>query len=94
MSVYRITEFETSDMNKLVEYCESLREAVAAAGAESIDVVSVGEGKGLVVAKYASQALMEAGADVNKHAFAKMIEAGLVDGASIGRQSGDTVFSF
>ncbi len=94
MSVYRITEFTTSDMGKLVDFCETLREAVAAAGAESIDVVSVGEGKGIVVAKYATQALMEAATDINKQAFGKMIEAGFLDAASINRRSGDAVFSF
>ena len=94
MSVYRVTGFTTSDMGKLVEFCETLREEVAAAGAESIDVVSMGEGKGLVVAKYATQALMEAATDINTKAFGKMIEAGLLDQAGISRQSGEVVFAF
>lgn len=94
MSVYRITRFTTSDMGKVVGMCETLREAVAAAGAESIDVVSVGGGEGFVVAKYATQAAMEAGTEVNKQAFGTMIEAGVLDAASISRQSGEVVFSF
>ena len=94
MSVYRITEFKTSDMDKVVNFCETLREDFAAAGAESIDVVSVGDGKGYVVAKFATQALMEAATDISKQAFGKMIVTGLVNAGSIGGQSGEVVFSF
>ena len=94
MSVYRITEFTSSDMGKMVEFAETLRDAVAAAGAESIDIASVGNGKGLVVAKYATQALMDAATDINKQAFGKMIAAGFVNGDSVSGQSGEVVFSF
>jgi len=94
MSVYRITEFRTSDMGKVVDFCETLREAVAAASAGAIDVVSVGDGKGFVVAKYTTQALMEAATDINKQAFGKMIVAGVVNTGSISGQSGEVVFSF
>ena len=94
MSVYRITEFKTSDMSKVVDFWATLREGIEAQGAESIDVVSVGDGKGFVVAKYTSQALMEAATDINKQAFGKMIVAGLVNAGSIGGQSGEVVFSF
>ena len=51
MSVYRLTEFSSPDMSKLLEFSETLRETVAAAGAESIDVISAGGDKGVVVAK-------------------------------------------
>jgi hypothetical protein len=81
-------------MGKTVEFAETLRDAVAAAGAESIDIVSVGDGKGLVVAKYATQALMEAATDINKQSFGKMIAAGIVNGDSVSSQSGEVVFSF
>jgi hypothetical protein len=94
MTVYRITEFTSSDMGRAVEFAETLRDDVAAAGAESIDIVSVGDDKGLVVAKYATQALMEAATDINKQAFGKMIEAGVVNADSINMQSGDVIFSF
>ena len=47
MPVYRLTEFTSPDMSKTVEFCETLRDEVAAAGAESIDVISVGGGKGV-----------------------------------------------
>jgi len=94
MSAYRITEFTSPDMAKAVEYCETIRDDVAAAGAESIDVVSLGDGKGMVVAKYATQAIMDAAMDANKTAFGKMVAAGAIDGASISGQSGDVVFSF
>jgi|APSaa5957512535_1039671.scaffolds.fasta_scaffold333604_1 hypothetical protein len=94
MPVYRITEFTSSDIGKLAEFAESLRDAVAAAGADSIDVVSAGDGKGLVVAKYATQAAMDAATDINKQAFGKMIAAGLVNGDSISGKFGEVVFSF
>ncbi len=94
MSVYRITEFATSDMGKVIDFWEALREAVEAAGAESVDVVSVGEGKGMVVAKYPTQAMMDAAIDINKEAFGKMIVAGVVKTGSIGGKSGDVVLSF
>ncbi len=94
MSVYRLTEFTSTDMSKTIEFCETLRDEVAEAGAESIDVISVGDGKGVVIAKYATKELMEAATAINKSAFGKMIEAGLVTGDSISGQSGDVVVSF
>lgn len=39
MSVYRITEFKTSDMGKVVDFCKTLREDALAADAEPLDVV-------------------------------------------------------
>jgi len=94
MSVYRLTEFTSPDMNKLVEFSETLRDAVAAAGAEFIDVISVGGDKCVVIAKYATQELMEAATDINKAAFGKMIAAGHVNADSISGQSGEVNFSF
>jgi hypothetical protein len=94
MSFYRITEFTSSDMGALIEFAGTLRDEVAAAGAESIDVVSVGDGKGLVVAKYSTETTMAAAAGISQQAFGKMIAAGLVDGDSISGQSGELVFSF
>jgi len=94
MSVYRLTEFTSSDMSKLIEFTESLRDAVAAAGAEFIDVISVGDDKGMVIAKYANQELMEAATDINKAAFGKMIAASLVNADSISGRSGEVTFSF
>jgi hypothetical protein len=94
MSVYRLTEFTSSDMSKLIEFTESLRDDVAAAGADFIDVISVGDHKGMVIAKYANQELMEAATDINKTAFGKMIAAGLVNADSISGRSGEVNFSF
>jgi hypothetical protein len=42
MSVFRLTEFTSPAMSKMVEFAETIREEVAAAGAEFIDVISVG----------------------------------------------------
>jgi len=94
MSVFRLTEFTSPDMNKLVEFAETLRDDVAAAGAEFIDVIAVGDGKGIVIAKYATHAKMEAATAINKAAFGKMIAAGLVNADSISGQSGEVTFSF
>jgi hypothetical protein len=81
-------------MSKLIEFTESLRDAVAAAGAEFIDIISVGDDKGMVIAKYANQELMEAATDINKAAFGKMIAASLVNADSISGRSGEVTFSF
>mgnify|MGYP001825772515 CR=1 FL=1 len=94
MSVYRVTEFTSADMDKTKEFAGTLREDIAAAGAVFIDVVSLGEDKGLVVAKYENQAAMDAASDVANKAFGKMIEAGLIDGASISVQSGEVIYSY
>ncbi|WP_162797923.1 hypothetical protein SuNHUV7_01360 (plasmid) [Pseudoseohaeicola sp. NH-UV-7] len=94
MPVFRLTEFTSRDMSKMVEFAETLREEVAAAGAEFIDVISVGDGKGIVIAKYDTQAKMEAATEINKAAFGKMIAAGIVDAESISGQSGEITFSF
>ncbi|MEM7171946.1 MAG: hypothetical protein AAF530_17385 [Pseudomonadota bacterium] len=94
MSVYRVTEFTSPDMGKTKEFAESLREDIAVAGAIFIDVVSMGENKGLVIAKYENQAAMEAAIKAAKKAFGKMIEAGVVDGASINAQTGDVVITY
>ena len=94
MAVFRLTEFTSPDMNKMTEFAETLREDVAAAGAEFIEVVSVGDGKGIVIAKYSTQDEMEAATEINKSAFGKMVAAGLVDAESISMRSGEVSFSF
>ena len=93
MPVYRITEFKTPDIGKVIDFCENLPKD-AAAGAETIDVVSVGEGKGVIVARYTNQAVMDAATESSYQAFGKMIVAGIVNAGSIIGLSGDVVFSF
>jgi hypothetical protein len=93
MSVYRITEFTSPDMSNAAELTETVRGDLANVGAESIDIVSVGDGKGLVVAKYPSQAAMEAATDIQKQVFGKMIAAGAINADSISVQSGEVIFS-
>jgi len=70
-----------------------MRSELATAGAESIEIVSVGDGKGLVVAKYATQAIMEAATDVHKKAFGTMVSSGHINGDSISAQSGEVIFT-
>jgi hypothetical protein len=94
MSVYRITEFTSSDMGKAAEMAETMRDVVAAADAVTIDIISIGDGKGLVVAKYDTQAKMEAATAVHKQVFGSMIESGVINGDGISMQSGEVVVSF
>ena len=94
MSVYRITEFTSPDMGKAADFGETLRDVLSGAGADFIDIVSLGDGKGVVIAKYATQAAMEAAGEVAKQAFGKMIEAGVVNGDSIGQKTGEVVLAF
>jgi hypothetical protein len=93
MTVYRITEFTSPDTAKAVEAMEPLRSDLASAGAESIEIVSVGDGKGLVVAKYATQAVMEAATSVQQKAFGTMIASGHINADSISGQFGEVVFT-
>jgi hypothetical protein len=84
MAVYRITRFAASDMDKVGEKVETMRATVESTGAEFIDLVSYGNGKGVVLAKYADQASI----------FADMVEAGLIDGDSIHPHMGEVFASF
>jgi len=52
MAVYRLTRFASSDMDKFGEMTESMRDALEGVGADYIDIVSYGNGKGVVIAKY------------------------------------------
>ena len=94
MSVYRLTRFAASDMDKAAELSESMRATLEGVGADFIDIVSYGNGKGVVIAKYADQATMEAATDTAKKVFGAMIEAGIIDGDSIHPHSGDVLKSF
>jgi len=81
-------------MDKVREMTENMRDVLEGAGADYIDLVSYGNGKGVVVAKYSDQAIMEAASDIAKKAFADMIEAGVVDGDSIHPHAGEVLNSF
>ena len=94
MSAYRITRFASPDMDKAAEFSETLRSEIEGLGANSIDIVSYGNGKGVVLAKYPDQAAMDASADSAKKIFGKMIEAGIVDGDSIHPHMGEVISSF
>ena len=52
MAVYRITRFAAPDMDKAGEIGESMRSLIEGLGANFIDLVSYGNGKGVVIAKY------------------------------------------
>jgi hypothetical protein len=94
MAVYRITRFAASDMDKVGEHMETIREEIEAIGSDFIDVISYGNGKGVVIAKYSDQAAMDAASDTAKKAFGGLVEAGLVDGDSIHPHTGEVVQSF
>jgi hypothetical protein len=94
MNVYRITRFAASDMDKAGEISETIRAQLEGAGADFIDMVSYGNGKGVVVAKYSDQATMEAATEIAKQAFGKMIDAGVIDGDSVHAHTGEVIKSF
>ena len=94
MAVYRITRFAAPDMDKVGEKVESMRATLEGVGAVYIDLVSYGNGKGVVIAKYPDQASMDAATDTARQAFADMVEAGLIDGDSIHPHTGDVFASF
>ena len=94
MAVYRITRFASSDMDKVSEMADEMRGELEGAGADFIDAVSYGNGKGVILAKYPDQATMEAASDMAKMVFGKMIEAGVIDGDSIHPHVGEVFNSF
>ena len=73
MSVYRITRFAASDMDKVGELTENMRDVLQGIGADFIDLISYGNGKGVVIAKYPDQAAMDAASDAASKAFSDMI---------------------
>lgn len=94
MAVYRITRFAASDMNKVGEFTEAMRSALEGLGADFIDLVSYGNGKGVVIAKYPDQAALEAASGTANNVFAGMIEAGIVEKDSVHPHAGDVFNSF
>ena len=94
MSVYRITRFAAPDMNKVEGMGEDMREVLEGVGADFIDVVSYGNGKGVVIARYPDEATMEAASDVAGKAFGDMITAGVIDGDSVHPHTGEVLISF
>ena len=94
MAVYRITRFASSDMDKAGQIAEGLRSELEGAGADFIDLVSYGNGKGVVIARYPDQATMDAASDMAKMVFGKMVEADAVDGDAIHPHTGEVFNSF
>ena len=94
MSVYRITRFASPEMDKTEAATESVRNELEKMGADFIDIVSYGNGKGVVLAKYPDQAAMDASAEKAKQVFAKMIEMGVIEADSIHPHAGVVIKSF
>ncbi|MFT5114352.1 MAG: hypothetical protein ACI8P9_003689 [Parasphingorhabdus sp.] len=94
MSVYRITRFASTDMDKTSAALENLRGDIESAGADFIDIVSYENGKGVILAKYPDQAAMDNAASIARNVFKKLIDEGLVDGDSIHPHAGVVVNSF
>ncbi|MEQ8205376.1 MAG: hypothetical protein RIA65_04305 [Woeseia sp.] len=94
MAVYRITRFAASDMDKVRDITENMRDVLTGIGADFIDLVSYGNGKGVVIARYPDQGTMDAAAETAKKAFSDMIEAGVVDGDSVHPHTGEVFNSF
>lgn len=94
MAVYRITRFAAPKMDKVAEIGETMREMIEGAGADFIDIVSYGDGKGVVIARYSNQATMDAASATAKKVLGTMIEAGIVDGGTIHPHTGEVMSSF
>jgi len=94
MAVYTITRFAASDMDKAADIAESFRDDIESTGAQSLDIVSYGNGKGVVLARYPDEDAKEAAADTVNMVFNKMIEAGVVDGDAIHPHAGEVINSF
>ena len=94
MAVYRITRFASLDMDKAGQIAEGLRSEIEGAGADFIDLVSYGNGKGVVIARYPDQATMDAASDMAKMVFGQMIDAGAEDGDAIHPHTGEVFNSF
>ena len=94
MAVYRITRFAASNMDKVGEISEMMRDQLEGVGADFIDLVSYGNGKGVVVARYPNQATLEAATEIANEAFGKMIKAGIIDDDSVHAHTGEVFKSF
>ena len=94
MAVYRITRFAASDMNKAGEISETMRDQLESIGADFIDMVSYGNGKGVVIARYPDQAALEAATEIAKNAFGKMVKAGVIEADSVHPHTGEVFKSF
>jgi hypothetical protein len=94
LAVYRITRFAASDMGKVGEYTEAMRSELDSIGADFIDLISYGNGKGVVIAKYPDQAAADAASDTATTVFAEMIEKGIVEKDSVHPHMGEVFNSF
>ena len=81
-------------MDKAGEISETMRDQLEGVGADFIDLVSYGNGKGVVIARYPDQAALEAATEIAKNAFGKMIKAGVIDSDSVHAHSGEVFKSF
>ena len=94
MAVYRITRFAASDMDKVKDATDNIRAVLEGVGADFIDLISYGNGKGVVIAKYPDQATMDAASQVASNAFADMMSDGVVDADSVHPHVGEVFNSF
>ena len=94
MAVYRITRFAASDMEKVAGVTETMRDALEGIGADFIDLISYGNGKGVVIAKYPDQATMDTASVTARKVFSDLIAAGIVDADSVHPHTGEVFNSF
>jgi hypothetical protein len=94
LAVYRITRFAAADMGKVGEFTENMRDTLKGVDADFIDLVSYGNGKGVVIAKYPDQAAFDAASVTAGKVFAELIEAGIVEKDSVHPHAGEVFKSF
>lgn len=94
MTVYRVTDFKSPKPEQVATACDAIAGIVAKAGADMIDVVMMDGGNGMVIARYSSEAVMNAATPIHQDAFGALVADGTIYGSSIASRSGETVFSF
>ena len=94
MAVYRITKFTSNDMGKAAEASESIRSLIESTNSEFIDIVDMGDGNGMVIAKYTDEVAVQAATEIAKNAFGQLVQSGDVNGDSIQPSSGTVVNNF
>ena len=94
MTVYRITEFTASNIEEASKMTEEMRDMLESVGAIFIDVISLGNENGIVIAKYPDKETMNEASEIAKKAFSNLIEAGVIDPTSLSAKTGALINSF
>jgi len=93
MAVYGITRFAAPNMDTDAAFSQTVSSALQGLNADFIDVVSYGNGKGVVIAKYENQAKMDSAAAAASEAFDSLMKAGMIEADSVHPHAGTVICS-